>query len=544
MDCRGCGTQLNDPDIQAVNQAVDEVLQASIDDSRRSGGVCPLCGHSQFVPLWQRRWFQSSLLFGCWVVLGAIFFYRSPLKTSIAQESVRRATQNPRVKRALGEPIKVGFMSSGGVHRDETGWSEAKLEIPLRGPKGSATLRVAAGQGNGPWVFSTLQVIFGEKTEPIDLLLGKAEFFSDKAYLAVHTEPAMAPEFTNQVFPVPVWDGTFPVVQMNATLERGNWNFVHRLARDTARLQYDSPISSFEVSLDDGAFILQQTDLFVPDSMPLSLTRGYRVWDHRVSAFGVGATHSFDNFPFGTRNPYTEMNIGTANDRRIFLNRISKGTGYSDAWYEQVETASPYYKARFWWNGNGWTFKLPDGSMWLFPESYNAKNSAQGAAFEVRNPAGQRIILERDAERNLRRAISPNGRVITFQYEAGGSRISEVADDQGHKVTYLYDLKQRLISVRGTDNRITRYRYDDEDLITSIENESGRILLRNFYYPDTRIASQILGDNTEYRYRWELGADGRVRNAFLQTPDGAIWVYPFDKGVPAGQPRRSNSWAP
>ena len=102
MDCKGCGTYLEDPDVQTVNQAVDEVLQASIDDARQSGGVCPLCGHSQFVPVWQRSWFQTTLLVTCWLTLGAIFLYRSPLKTSIAQESVRRATQDPRVKSVLG----------------------------------------------------------------------------------------------------------------------------------------------------------------------------------------------------------------------------------------------------------------------------------------------------------------------------------------------------------------------------------------------------------------------------------------------------------
>ena len=61
MNCRGCGTDVDDhPSPAAVNLAVDEVLQASIEDAKGRGGVCPLCGHSHYVPFYNRETFRTA----------------------------------------------------------------------------------------------------------------------------------------------------------------------------------------------------------------------------------------------------------------------------------------------------------------------------------------------------------------------------------------------------------------------------------------------------------------------------------------------------
>src|SRR6266704_282565 len=140
MNCRGCGVEL-DPSEQQVNVAVDQILETSIEDAEKTGGVCPLCGHSKYVPLSHRKTVQFALLLGCALllslVLAATLYYRSPLRSSLARDAVQRATTNSQVKAALGEPMRVGLLARGTIHEDETGWSEAKLSIPLRGPKHS-----------------------------------------------------------------------------------------------------------------------------------------------------------------------------------------------------------------------------------------------------------------------------------------------------------------------------------------------------------------------------------------------------------------------
>ncbi len=90
MNCRGCGTELApEPSLDDVNQAVDEVLQRSIEDAVQTGGVCPLCGHSQYVPVSHRKSVQFALLAACLLLLSlvlvATLYYRSPLRSSLGR---------------------------------------------------------------------------------------------------------------------------------------------------------------------------------------------------------------------------------------------------------------------------------------------------------------------------------------------------------------------------------------------------------------------------------------------------------------------------
>jgi uncharacterized protein RhaS with RHS repeats len=43
MNCRGCGVEL-DPSEEQVHTAVDRILETSLRDAKKKGGVCPPCG--------------------------------------------------------------------------------------------------------------------------------------------------------------------------------------------------------------------------------------------------------------------------------------------------------------------------------------------------------------------------------------------------------------------------------------------------------------------------------------------------------------------
>ncbi|MFY9683016.1 MAG: DUF6531 domain-containing protein, partial [Candidatus Sulfotelmatobacter sp.] len=166
-------------------------------------------------------------------------------------------------------------------------------------------------------------------------------------------------------------------------------------------LRHDSPVNEFAVDLHSGMFLLRQTDIFISDVMPLSLTRTYRVWDKNSRAFGAGSNHPYDICPTGTRFPYTYMDLNLEDGRQVYFERISKGTGYADAVFRHDRTSSEFYAAQIAWNGDGWTLKLQDGRQVIFPEAYNAKNYAQGGPVEIRDGQGHRIQLKRDDLRNL-----------------------------------------------------------------------------------------------------------------------------------------------
>lgn len=124
-------------------------------------------------------------------------------------------------------------------------------------------------------------------------------------------------------------------------------------------VRHGAPVNQFEVALDSGMFKLRQTDIFVADIMPLSLTRTYRVWDEFSRAFGVGGNHAYDICPTGTRFPYTYMNLNLKDGRQIYFPRISKGTRYEDAVFRNGNAGSEFYDARVGWNGNGWNARFP-----------------------------------------------------------------------------------------------------------------------------------------------------------------------------------------
>jgi YD repeat-containing protein len=357
----------------------------------------------------------------------------------------------------------------------------------------------------------------------------------------------VTPILLDSVAAPPESDGSYPVIRI--TMDSGN-NRLAQFARSLVSRQphfLDQPENSFEVDLRSGTFVLRRTDLFVQDSIPLVLTRAFHGWGppnwRRAGnwafapgpshpAFGPGSSHSYDICPMGTRNPYTFMELYMADGNFIHLNRISQGTGYADAWYEYTDASSEFYKARLWWNGNGWTFRLRDGTVYQFPESYNGTNLAQGAPVEMRDPQGRRVELVRDARRNLRRLVSPNARTIALDYDDGG-RVSHAQDDDGHTVDYSYDSEGRLALVSENGRPSLRYRYDPDqpDKMAAVEDSAGGALVRNSYFEDGQVSAQTLADGSRYLYHYEVDAQGQVTQATVTTPDQGVHTFAFRNGA-------------
>ena len=556
MNCNGCGTQLTDnPSPEMVNQAVDEVMQASVEDAKRRAGVCPLCGHSHYLPFYARQAFQTAvlvaILIGVGLILAVNMYLRSPIRTSLAQEAIARATQDSRVTSVLGSPVRAGRLASGGIKTDETGWSEGELKIPLSGPLGSAVLHVVAGRGDGAWLISTLDVTLEKEAQPVNLLRGKIEISGEQSYLNIHTQPAVTPEMLDVVSAAPKSDGAYPVIRAGMGLLPGSESAVSSKDYQSSRISHfvDAREDVSEVDLRTGVFVLRRTDLMIDDSIPLVFTRVFHTVGAPIyeapgnwaflpgdnhPAFGLGSSHTYDICPMGTRNPYTFMDLVMADGNSIHFERISKGTGYGDAWYEQQKVSSEFYKARLWWNGSGWTARLQDGTTYLFPESYNGTNLAQGSPIEMRNPEGKRAQLLRDGQRNLRRLVSPSGRTISLEYNDKGL-IRQAHDDAGHQVDYTYDSMMRLILVTDSNGSKIRYTFDPArpDKMTTIESGDGRILLRNAYDSFGRVSEQVFADGSRYEYAYVADRQRHVKQAVVTTPDGKKQSFNMEDGAQA-----------
>jgi YD repeat-containing protein len=347
--------------------------------------------------------------------------------------------------------------------------------------------------------------------------------------------------FTNSP---PAWDGSYPYLVVS--LDTSNPNHVRfttsiSILRPTTR--HESAINQFQVDLHSGMFVLRQTDLFIPDVMPLALTRTYRPWDDSIRAFGVGANHPSDICPTGTRFPYTYQDLNLEDGRAIRFPRISKGTGYADAVFRHDATDSEFYGAQDAWNGNGWTLKFQDGRQFIFPEAYFAKTYAQGAAIEMRDAEGNRIQLRRDKARNLEQLISPSGRTITFKYDSS-NRIIEATGQtndgvsQTRQYSYVFGHLQTV-----SDGMHVLYRFDyerllqahgyDPYLMTSIRDGAGKELLRNWYTTAGLVLRQRLADGSVVKYDYYLfDREGFVEAVTVTLPNGKDETFHFNKGIP------------
>ena len=108
---------------------------------------------------------------GC--ALAIFFFAMGVLKqTDGYKTALARAQENPAVIEAIGSPIsQTGIVSGNSNANGATG--ELNLSIPLRGPKGKATLYVEAKKSTEIWYFQTMVVKIEKTGKRIDLNLAR-----------------------------------------------------------------------------------------------------------------------------------------------------------------------------------------------------------------------------------------------------------------------------------------------------------------------------------------------------------------------------------
>jgi Domain of unknown function (DUF6531) len=345
-------------------------------------------------------------------------------------------------------------------------------------------------------------------------------------------------EFLPTQYPAPSWDGSYPALVIDVKAAKFNRpTFSASISMRKPTVQHDEPVDQFEVDLSTGLFTLRKTDIFVQDVIPLVLTRTYRPWDYENRAFGIGTNHPYDISPTGPRFPYSSIDMNLEDNREVHFDRISKGTGYADAVHEHHATSSEFYGARIWWNGNGWTLHFLDGRVDVFPEAYWAQSYAQGAATEMQDAAGHRIVLQRDRHRNLERLVSPSGHAINFTYDLS-DQIIEAWDDVGNFRKYSYTAGGHLQTVSDWSHVLYRFEYQnllrcrgcDPYLMTAIMDGDWNVLLRNVY-DNGRIAQQRLANGEVYKYKYVVDSNDKLSASTLTFPKGREKRFYFQKGI-------------
>lgn len=130
-----------------------------------------------------RSWFDRNWKWvvpggGCLIILivGIVFFMgmvggiTSLFKDSTPyKQAIELAEENPQVNQMLGTPLESDGMISGNIRKgsDE---NSAQMSVPVKGPKGEASILFDAVQRNDNWKFNELFVIPDQTRDTIWLI--------------------------------------------------------------------------------------------------------------------------------------------------------------------------------------------------------------------------------------------------------------------------------------------------------------------------------------------------------------------------------------
>ena len=114
----------------------------------------------------------TTLALGAAAIFALLWFVMAQVRDNDAYRiALAQARADRAVTTAIGSPIETGWWMSGQFNSGG-GQGEARMDIPLKGPRGKATLFVHARSRLGVWKFDTLAVTVDGSTRPIDLLPG------------------------------------------------------------------------------------------------------------------------------------------------------------------------------------------------------------------------------------------------------------------------------------------------------------------------------------------------------------------------------------
>jgi RHS repeat-associated protein len=271
------------------------------------------------------------------------------------------------------------------------------------------------------------------------------------------------------------------------------------------------------VDLGTGLFVLRKTDLYVSGVLPLALTRTYRPGDTASRPFGIGTTHPYAIFLWSAQQ-YTEADLVLPDGGRIHYVRITPGTGITDDMiFEHTSTPTVFYKSRITRRPGqaGWYLTLRNGTVYHFGENAPLQY--------IEDRYGNRITLSWTVlgNINITRVAAPGNRWIDFTYDQL-NHITRAQDQAGRAVVYAYDVSGRLATVTDLNGGVTSYTYDTTHRMLTLTDARGIRFLTNEYDAGGRVKKQTQADQTTYQFSYTLDGAGKVTQADVTDPRGAV----------------------
>jgi len=238
-------------------------------------------------------------------------------------------------------------------------------------------------------------------------------------------------------------------------------------------------------------------------------------------------------FLVGDQTYYTYAQLILPDGGKIRFDRISPGTGITDAVMECTTSPNSFYKARLTFSGvptNGYfDVKVKDGTTYRF--SVDAREVAPLSAIIDRNGNQLSVVRANVGTGDLQghritRLISPNGRWVAFTYDAN-FHITQAKDNIGRTINYAYDGSGRLTQVTDAGGGVTQYTYDGANRMLTIRDARGIVYLTNAYDTNGRITQQTQADSTTYQLAYTLDGAGKVTQTDVTDPRGNHRIVTF-----------------
>lgn len=265
-----------------------------------------------------------------------------------------------------------------------------------------------------------------------------------------------------------------------------------------------------------GLFLNEKVDLAIPDTIPLEVRRSYRNRDTASRAFGIGTNLSYDFFLVGDTSPWTYQDLILPDGGRIHYARISPGTSFADAVYQNTSSPGRYYGSIIKHGVTSetyWTLTLRDGTTYGFVDAFASSSARNAAVRTIADRYGNKLVLTRDNSKNLTQIMSPNGRKLVLVYDSG-NRVTQVTDDLGRILQYAYDASGRLITATDPAGKSEHFTYDSNHNMLSVTDKRGNVMVTNTYDANGRVSTQTYADSTTSSFAYTLNGAG---TAVVQT---------------------------
>jgi len=275
------------------------------------------------------------------------------------------------------------------------------------------------------------------------------------------------------------------------------------------------------VHLGTGIFVYKKTDLTLPDTIPISLTRMYRQNAGTSHAFGVGATHPYDMYLWFGFWSYVDLILPDGG--RIHYQETSPGSFV----YQHTATPTKFYKSMLTKDPDGnYSLKLLDGTTYPFFSALVCCNQFthqyKTGLDWIQDRYGNKLTVVRDTAYQIQKIVSPNGRWVSFTYDGSG-HITQARDSVGRTVSYSYDGNFCLTQVTDVNGGITQFTYDPSyGRMLTIKDPRNIVYLTNEYDANGRISKQTQADGGFYQFAYTLDGNGKVTQTDVTDPRGFV----------------------